>query len=140
MIFRVVLPFKAGQANANGDIYPENVIKSAIRRFNDRTKNEEVLGGITKRGDLTWKDPTHKILGSTVSDDGQIMFKCETLRSEEGRSLERTLTEQDIEYLPIMELPKDQPKIVDGIRTFTEITKIIGISIGIKEEKKDEHK
>ena len=134
MIFRVILPFKAGQVNAKGNLYPENVIKSAIRRFSDRVKKEEVFGGITKRGSFTWEDPTHKILGAIVSDDGQIMFECETLPSTEGRDLERTLTEQNIEYLPIMELPKGQPKMIDGVRTFTEITKIHGISISIKEE------
>ena len=140
MKFRVILPFKAGQVNAKGNLYPENVIKSAIKRFNDRAKKEEIFGGITERGNLTWEDPTHKILGAIVSADDQIMFECETLRSEEGKDLERILTEQNIEYLPVMELPKGQPKIIDGVRTFTEITKILGISIGIRKEKNDEHK
>ena len=138
MKFRVILPFKAGQVSANGNLYPENVIKSAIKRFNEKAGKEEILGGIVERNDLTWEEPTHRVLSGVVSSDDQIMFECETLTSKEGKVLEMILTEKNIEYLPIMEVPKDKPKMIDGVRTITEITTIQGISIGIKEED-DEH-
>ena len=136
MKFRAILPFKAGQVNKNGNLYPEDVIRNAIKKFNDRAENEDIFGGITTRDKLEWKDPTHKVLGAIVSDDNRIVFECETLSSKEGIDMERILTEQNIEYLPIMRLPKDQPKMINGIKTFTEITKIEGVSIGIKEEKR----
>jgi hypothetical protein len=135
MKFKVVLPFKAGEVSPRGLLYPSEVLEEALSRFKQRIEEEAVYGGVIKRGELKWEKPTHKVVKAEMATSGQVTFDCEVLDTEDGRDLMRLLTECSIEFLPVMETPRDQPQMIDGVKTITKITNIAGVSIGIKEEK-----
>lgn len=132
MKFKVILPFKAGEISPRGFLYPPEVLKEAVDRFKKRIEKEDVYGGVVKRGEFKWEKPTHKVVKAEMAS-GQVTFDCEVLDTAEGKDLQRLLTEAPIEFLPMMETPRDQPQMIDGVKTITKITKIDGVSIGIKE-------
>ena len=121
-----------GKRTANGNVYTKEALEGSIRHFNEKAKSGKVFGGFVDRQDLNTiplQDASHVTLGAEIDQDDRVTFHIKTLDTPQGKILEKMMSEDMVKYMPIMEVGLDQPKIIDGVKTITEIKDLRGIGI-----------
>lgn len=134
MKFTVKTQIFADKMTKNGNVYPEEVLRKAIKEFNERGG---VKCGPVDRDVLSTRKYTHITHSARLTEDKEVEFECETMENRDGKYLEQVINNDKISFLPIIEAPLDQPIEKDGVKVITRINNIKGIGVCYDKSKQD---
>lgn len=130
MFITIDLEVKPDQMTKNGNIYPRDVLEEAITKFNQRSRSKGgVKHGYVNKNELHYKgQPTHKVISIEMAGEN-IKAHLEILDTREGKRLQEAIRNGNVSYVPIIEVPLDQPVETPRGKKITEIKTIRGIGI-----------
>ena len=109
-----------------GNVWTSKACNTVVDQINKRATRSPMKCHFMERSNLTpIGKPAFELVGAEI--DKNIKIHIRTLDTLEGKLLEALLKSGKVECLPIIEAGTEQPLIIDGKQTITEIKRLVGI-------------